>query len=91
MDLPGSHGIFLIKKMENAIPFHPSMASRGPEMLKLILLGNSSVGKTCLLNQFVNQEFISRYKATIGSDFMTRQLNINRKLITLQIWDNAGQ
>ena len=67
------------------------MASRGRQMLKLLLLGDSSVGKTCLLNQFVNREFTNIYKATIGSDFSSKQLDIDGKYITLQIWDTAGQ
>lgn len=67
------------------------MASRGRQMLKLLLLGDSSVGKTSLLNQFVNREFSLQYKATIGSDFSSKQLDIDGKFITLQIWDTAGQ
>jgi Ras-related protein Rab-7A len=60
-------------------------------MLKLLLLGDAGVGKTSLLNQFVNREFTAQYKATIGSDFSSKQLDIDGKFITLQIWDTAGQ
>ena len=67
------------------------MASRGRQMLKLLLLGDASVGKTALLNQFVNREFTLPYKATIGSDFSSKQFDIDGKYITLQIWDTAGQ
>ena len=67
------------------------MASRGRQMLKLLLLGDAGVGKTSLLNQFVNREFTAQYKATIGSDFSSKQLDIDGKFITLQIWDTAGQ
>lgn len=67
------------------------MASRGRQMLKLLLLGCESVGKTCLLNQFVNREFSAQYKATIGSDFSSKQLDVDGKFVTLQIWDTAGQ
>jgi Ras-related protein Rab-7A len=67
------------------------MASRGRQMLKLLLLGDAGVGKTCLLNQFVNREFSIQYKATIGSYFSSKQLDIDGKFVTLQIWDTAGQ
>ena len=67
------------------------MASRGRQMLKLLLLGDAGVGKTSLLNQFVNREFSAQYKATIGSDFSSKQIEIDGKYVTLQIWDTAGQ
>ena len=67
------------------------MASYIRQNLKLLLLGDAGVGKTSLLNQFVNREFTAQYKATIGSDFSSKQIEINSKLITLQIWDTAGQ
>jgi Ras-related protein Rab-7A len=60
-------------------------------MLKLLLLGDAGVGKTSLLNQFVNREFTAQYKATIGSDFSSKQLDVDGKFVTLQIWDTAGQ
>ena len=67
------------------------MASRGRQMLKLLLLGDAGVGKTSLLNQFVNREFTAQYKATIGSDFSSKQLEVDGHYVTLQIWDTAGQ
>ena len=67
------------------------MASRGRQMLKLLLLGDAGVGKTSLLNQFVNREFTAQYKATIGSDFDSKQLEVDGHYVTLQIWDTAGQ
>lgn len=67
------------------------MASYTRQTLKLLILGDAGVGKTSLLNQFVNREFSCQYKATIGSDFLSKQIEIDGKLITLQIWDTAGQ
>jgi len=54
-------------------------------------LGDSGVGKTALMNQYVNKRFSSAYKATIGADFLTKEVMIDDKLVTLQIWDTAGQ
>lgn len=51
----------------------------------------TSVGKTSLMNQYVNQKFSKQYKATIGADFLTKDIMIDDKLVTLQIWDTAGQ
>jgi len=50
-----------------------------------------SVGKTALMNQFVTNKFTAHYKATIGADFLTKEVMIEDKLVTMQIWDTAGQ
>jgi len=60
-------------------------------LLKVIILGDSNVGKTSLMNQFVHKRFSNQYKATIGADFLTKEIMIEDKLVTLQIWDTAGQ
>ncbi|XP_071732279.1 ras-related protein Rab7-like [Rutidosis leptorrhynchoides] len=60
-------------------------------LLKVIVLGDSGVGKTSLMNQYVYNRFNKQYKATIGADFVTKELHIDDKLVTLQIWDTAGQ
>ncbi|KAB2052011.1 Ras-related Rab7 [Gossypium arboreum] len=60
-------------------------------LLKVIVLGDSGVGKTSLMNQYVYNKFNQQYKATIGADFVTKELQIDDKLVTLQIWDTAGQ
>ncbi|KAG1137627.1 hypothetical protein G6F37_011098 [Rhizopus arrhizus] len=50
------------------------------------------VGKTSLINQYANNKFSSHYKATIGADFLTKEIVINDDtLVTMQIWDTAGQ
>jgi Ras-related protein Rab-7A len=67
------------------------MSSRKKILLKVIILGDSGVGKTSLMNQYVNKKFDSRYKATIGADFLTKELEVDGTLVTLQIWDTAGQ
>lgn len=62
-------------------------------LLKIVILGDSGVGKTAILSKYVNNEFIRDHKATIGADFLIKELQIpEQKLeITLQIWDTAGQ
>jgi len=59
--------------------------------LKVIILGDSGVGKTSLMNQYVNKKFSSQYKATIGADFLTKEMQVDDRLVTMQIWDTAGQ
>jgi Ras-related protein Rab-7A len=67
------------------------MASKKKVLLKIIILGDSGVGKTSLMNQYVNKKFSNQYKATIGADFLTKDVMIDNKVVTLQIWDTAGQ
>ncbi|KAF9405501.1 hypothetical protein BGZ94_003509, partial [Podila epigama] len=49
------------------------------------------VGKTSLMNQYVNKKFSNQYKATIGADFLTKEVSIDERHVTMQIWDTAGQ
>jgi Ras-related protein Rab-7A len=60
-------------------------------LLKVIILGDSGVGKTSLMNQYVQKKFSKEYKATIGADFLTKELEVDDKTVTMQIWDTAGQ
>jgi len=61
-------------------------------LLKAILLGESGVGKTSLLDRYVGDKFSLLYKATIGANFLTKEVEVNQKqLVTLQLWDTAGQ
>eukprot|EP00871_Galdieria_phlegrea_P002507 jgi/Galph1/3257/GphlegSOOS_G1937.1 len=62
-----------------------------PKLLKIVVLGDSGVGKTSLLERFVNHRFSQQYKATIGADFLTKDLIIEDRTVNLQIWDTAGQ
>lgn len=43
------------------------------------------------MNQYVNRKFTNQYKATIGADFLTKEVMLEEKLVTMQIWDTAGQ
>ena len=59
-------------------------------MFKIILLGNSNVGKTSIVNRFVGDRFDNEHKATISADFQNKLLNISGNEIRLQIWDLIG-
>uniref|UniRef100_A0A0D6R147 Uncharacterized protein n=1 Tax=Araucaria cunninghamii TaxID=56994 RepID=A0A0D6R147_ARACU len=67
------------------------MSMRKRCLFKVIVLGDSGVGKTSMLTQYVYKRFTTQYKSTIGADFMTKELQVDDKLVTLQIWDTAGQ
>eukprot|EP00697_Spironema_sp_BW2_P002570 gnl/Spiro4/13406_TR7148_c0_g1_i1.p2 gnl/Spiro4/13406_TR7148_c0_g1~~gnl/Spiro4/13406_TR7148_c0_g1_i1.p2 ORF type:complete len:223 (+),score=41.66 gnl/Spiro4/13406_TR7148_c0_g1_i1:80-748(+) len=74
-----------------AAPPAAGAPGRKKVLLKVIILGDSSVGKTSLMNQYVNKKFNQQYKATIGADFLTKEIFIDDRLVTMQIWDTAGQ
>lgn len=59
-------------------------------MFKVIVIGNSSVGKTSIVNRFVGDRFDSNYKATVTADFQTKILDIRGNEIRLQMWDLVG-
>ena len=58
---------------------------------KLIVIGDSGVGKSCLTNNAVKNIFDDTYNATVGFEFFTFNVKINDKVIKLQIWDTCGQ
>ncbi len=58
---------------------------------KILTIGESGVGKTCILRRFVENKFLKNHLATIGIDFKTKTLIINKQEIKLKIWDTAGQ
>ena len=58
---------------------------------EVLIIGDSAVGKSCLLLQFSDQTFSDNYVSTIGVDFKIRTIDIDGKQVKLQIWDTAGQ
>ncbi|EFA86706.1 Rab GTPase [Heterostelium album PN500] len=60
-------------------------------LFKIVIIGDSAVGKSNLLNRFTRNEFTEKTKATIGVDFGTKSIEIENKVITAQCWDTAGQ
>lgn len=60
-------------------------------LFKILILGDSSVGKSCILTRFSDDVFNHSFMPTIGIDFKIKTLEINNKAVKLQIWDTAGQ
>ena len=60
-------------------------------LLKLLLVGDSSVGKTALVCRFADDVFEANFVATIGIDFKIKTLDIGGQRVKLQVWDTAGQ
>ncbi len=58
---------------------------------KILTIGESGVGKTCILLRYTDNKFIKHHLTTIGIDYKTKDVNINGKSIKLKIWDTAGQ
>ena len=60
-------------------------------LAKVIIIGDSGVGKTNIILTFVGQVFRENYVATIGVDFKAKTIAVDDKKVKLQIWDTAGQ
>ena len=67
------------------------MAKNYDILCKVLLIGDSGVGKTCLLLRFANDGFSSAFITTIGIDFKIKNLELDGTRVKLQIWDTAGQ
>ena len=60
-------------------------------MFKIVIIGDTGVGKSNLMSQFTKSEFTKDSKATIGVEFATKQIEHDHKTIEAQVWDTAGQ
>lgn len=59
--------------------------------IKVIVLGDSGVGKTCLINRYIGGFYRDSFTSTIGVDFKIKSLDREDTKVNLQIWDTAGQ
>ena len=60
-------------------------------IFKIVLIGDSSVGKTNILSKYLTDEFDPESKATVGVEFGTKNFKIENNIVKVQIWDTAGQ
>ena len=60
-------------------------------LIKVLLVGESGVGKTCLLQQFIENRFIPNHLPTIAIDFRMKVIKIKHINLKMQLWDTAGQ
>ncbi|CAG9575519.1 unnamed protein product [Danaus chrysippus] len=60
-------------------------------LLKIVILGDGGVGKSCLMSRFISNHFDDHNFHTIGVEFMNKMIEVGGKQYTLQIWDTAGQ
>jgi len=70
---------------------HPSACMLTNSQIKLLLIGDSGVGKSCCLLRFSEDSFTPSFITTIGIDFKIRTIELDGKRVKLQIWDTAGQ
>ena len=59
--------------------------------LKVVVVGDSGVGKTNLIKRFISNTFNENSKATVGVEFLSKSYKINEKVFKIEIWDTAGQ
>ena len=59
--------------------------------LKILTLGDASVGKTCIIVRYSDEEFPKSTMPTIGIEYKTKMIKLNKQTVKLQIWDTAGQ
>ena len=69
----------------------PKKNEKYDTMAKVIIIGDSGIGKTVLITRFCESTFKESYVATIGVDFKIKTMNVGNRRYKLQIWDTAGQ
>ena len=61
------------------------------EAIKVVLIGNSGVGKTCISQRYINKSYSDKENSTVGASYFQKILEIDGKSVQLDIWDTAGQ
>ena len=68
------------------------MEESEPPLYKILLLGDSTVGKTCFLLRYMDDSFLDLHMATIGLDYRLKTMILeDQKIVKVQLWDTAGQ
>lgn len=67
------------------------MSSREPLEIKVILLGECGVGKTSIINRFINDQFVSLYETTSSMNYSFKVVERNKQKYKLNLWDTIGQ
>ena len=62
-----------------------------PAFFKIVIIGDSNVGKSCLIHRYVKSQYFKDFKPTIGAEFSNKEVLIDGKIVVTQIWDTAGQ
>jgi len=95
-----ANNIYILKKLQEIRMSGPNNATGNSAssknaaydyLIKLLLIGDSGVGKSCLLLRFSDDSFTPSFITTIGIDFKIRTIELEGKRIKLKIWDTAGQ
>ena len=73
--------------------FTPSQGAQATRkhFVKVVVIGDSFVGKTSLIQMFEHNKFQESFKPTIGADFSNKEIKLDDGIVILQIWDTAGQ
>ena len=81
------------KEVENEIKIDENVSFYEKEYykLKLIILGDSGVGKTNIIQRYISDTFNAETRATVGVEFFVKNYRVNNDIIKLEIWDTAGQ
>ncbi|KAG8453913.1 hypothetical protein GDO86_000512 [Hymenochirus boettgeri] len=87
----GDRTVELESSLEASISSSCSFGFSRARIFKIIVIGDSNVGKTCLTYRFCTSCFPERTEATIGVDFRERTVDIDGERIKIQLWDTAGQ
>ncbi|KAF4386529.1 hypothetical protein G4B88_006785 [Cannabis sativa] len=91
----GKDDVSAVKKREKRRELNKMGAYRTDDdydyLFKVVLIGDSGVGKSNLLSRFTRNEFSLESKSTIGVEFATRSIQVDDKVVKAQIWDTAGQ
>ena len=70
---------------------HDKALAQHDHLFKLIIIGDTGVGKSCLMKRVMDDEFKTEHQVTIGVEFGAYNLTVDGKVIKIQIWDTAGQ